>query len=171
MKTLLLIRHTETLHLAGRPDSQLGNDSELSDTGRAQALALAARLAGYPVELIISSLYLRAQQTAKILNERWHAKHISSMDLNEYFLRSDGAGVESVEQGFVRASCAIAPYRLAHDTIAVVSHNSILSTFMTGLLNLPFDEGKGLFSTLGRVHVLSYDWERGEQNWRIRESL
>lgn len=63
------------------------------------------------------------------------------------------------------------PLRLTFNTVALVSHNSILSTYMTGLLNLPFQEGKDLFAKLGATYVLGYDWERGDQNWTVKKTI
>lgn len=128
-------------------------------------------LSSYSVDLVASSLYRRSQQTAEILNAHWQAKSCATAALNEYFLREDGSGVESVEEGFVRVSQFINPLRLTFNTVAVVSHNSILSTYLTGLLNLPFQEGKDLFAKLGATYVLEYDWERGDQNWTVKKTI
>jgi len=123
------------------------------------------------VDLVVSSLYLRSQQTAEILNAGWRAKSISAMALNEYFLREDGAGVESVEQAFVRMSQFMDPYRLVFENIAVISHRSVLATYMSGLFNLPFCKSKDLFTEPGSINVLGRDWERGEEQWGLRESI
>ncbi len=104
LKTLLLIRHTETEYLAKAPSSKLPNDASLSDAGRTHALNISQELSSYSVELVASSLYRRSQQTAEILNAHWQAKSCATAALNEYFLREDGSGVESVEEGFVRVS-------------------------------------------------------------------
>ncbi len=67
MLTLVLTRHGLTPR--SLPEQHLGQriDVELSDDGRAQAGALAARLAGVAFERIISSPLRRARQTAEIL--------------------------------------------------------------------------------------------------------
>jgi broad specificity phosphatase PhoE len=67
MLTLVLTRHGLTPR--SNPEQHLGQriDVELSDDGRAQARALAARLAGVAFERIISSPLARARQTAEIV--------------------------------------------------------------------------------------------------------
>lgn len=61
-KTLYLIRHCQS-------SSQLP-DAPLTDVGHAQAIALADLMAHLPIDRIISSPYLRAQQTAQPLADR-----------------------------------------------------------------------------------------------------
>jgi probable phosphoglycerate mutase len=59
----LVVRHGETLwNIAGRIQGQL--DSALTPAGRAQALALAARLEREPLDAIVSSDLSRARETA-----------------------------------------------------------------------------------------------------------
>lgn len=66
MTRLLLWRHGQTTWNAdGRVQGQL--DSDLSETGRAQAAAAAARLAGYHPDVLISSDLRRAADTAAAL--------------------------------------------------------------------------------------------------------
>jgi len=65
--TLVLTRHGLTPR--STPEQHLGQriDIELSDAGRAQARALAARLAGIPFEQIVASPLVRARETAEIV--------------------------------------------------------------------------------------------------------
>jgi broad specificity phosphatase PhoE len=67
MLTLVLTRHGLTSR--SLPEQHLGQriDVELSDEGRAQARALATRLAGVGFERIVTSPLVRASQTAEIL--------------------------------------------------------------------------------------------------------
>ena len=67
MLTLVLTRHGLTSR--SRPEQHLGQkiDVPLSEGGRAQAAALAARLEPVDFERIISSPLLRARQTAEIV--------------------------------------------------------------------------------------------------------
>ncbi|MBF6605835.1 MAG: histidine phosphatase family protein [Chloroflexi bacterium] len=67
MLTLVLTRHGLTPRSV--PEQHLGQriDVELSDAGRAQAQALAIRLAATRFERIVSSPLLRARQTAEII--------------------------------------------------------------------------------------------------------
>jgi len=63
---ILLARHGETTwNTEGRHQGQ-GFDVPLSESGRAQALALAARLRGEPIARAIASPLLRARQTAEL---------------------------------------------------------------------------------------------------------
>jgi broad specificity phosphatase PhoE len=67
MLTLILTRHGLTTR--SQPEQHLGQriDVELSGEGRAQARALAARLAGVRFERIVTSPLLRARQTAEVV--------------------------------------------------------------------------------------------------------
>jgi broad specificity phosphatase PhoE len=86
--------------------------------------------------------------------------------LNEYFLRDDFQGVETTEQGLVRSVGFLNQFRPYFDYIAVVGHNSILSTIRLSLLNLPFNEGKEAFSHPGTCRTLRFDWTQNDQNWK-----
>ena len=63
MTTFLIVRHGETdWNVAGR--LQGWRDSPLTATGRAQAAAVAARLAGEPIDALVASDLGRTQATA-----------------------------------------------------------------------------------------------------------
>jgi probable phosphoglycerate mutase len=68
--TFLLLRHGQTAYNVGRRFSGV-NDQELTDTGRAQAAAAAARISswGTPVEAIVTSDLPRAVATATVVAE------------------------------------------------------------------------------------------------------
>ena len=66
----LLIRHAESTWNAGGRWQGHG-DPPLSERGRAQAAALAVRLAGEAVDLLIASDLVRSVQTAAILGAQW----------------------------------------------------------------------------------------------------
>lgn len=62
--TLYLARHGETAENAAGLVQGRGLDPDLNDAGRAQAEALARRLAGVPLAAVYTSTQKRAQQTA-----------------------------------------------------------------------------------------------------------
>ena len=165
MKYLYLIRHCETKEIAGEQPAHAWNDSALSENGLRQVEKLADRLIQEPVDLFLTSLLQRSQQTAAILNRERGAPLFSSMALNEYLLRDDHRGVETVDQGLVRSLGFLNEFRPYFDCIAVVGHNSILSTIRASLLNAPFDSGGQAFSLPGTCRALRYDWGKGDENW------
>jgi probable phosphoglycerate mutase len=65
--TLYVTRHGETDHNRDHIMQGSGVDSALNDTGRAQAEALAARLADASLDAVYASTLIRARQTAKIV--------------------------------------------------------------------------------------------------------
>lgn len=67
MLTLVLTRHGLTDR--SEPEQHLGQriDVSLNDAGRAQAQALAARLAALPLDRVVTSPLFRARETAEIL--------------------------------------------------------------------------------------------------------
>ncbi|HLM59435.1 MAG TPA: phosphoglycerate mutase family protein [Pyrinomonadaceae bacterium] len=145
MNQLYLVRHCETKELAGEESTHPRNDSMLSVSGFHQAERLAEYLRPKPINLFLTSVFERSSQTASVLNRERTAPVFASAMLNEYFLRDDFQGAETVEQGLVRSIGFINQLRPFFDCIAVVGHNSILATVLMSLLNMPFDEGKETF--------------------------
>jgi broad specificity phosphatase PhoE len=123
-------------------------------------------LSPWPVELFLTSLFRRAQQTAAILNTERAVPVFGSMALNEFQLRDTGGGVESLDQGLVRAIGFLNQFRAYHSRVAVVAHNSILSVVRMSLLNAPFETNAQYFANPGQVCVLRYDPGAGDQHWR-----
>jgi broad specificity phosphatase PhoE len=68
--SFLLIRHAESTWNAGSRWQGHG-DPPLTARGRAQAIALAARLEGEGIDLLIASDLARSVETAAILGARW----------------------------------------------------------------------------------------------------
>ncbi|HEX8297621.1 MAG TPA: histidine phosphatase family protein, partial [Rubricoccaceae bacterium] len=63
--TLYLTRHGETAENAAGLVQGRGLDPDLNDVGRAQAVALAERLAQVPLAAVVTSTQKRSQQTAE----------------------------------------------------------------------------------------------------------
>jgi broad specificity phosphatase PhoE len=166
VKQLYLIRHCETKEIAGEELTHPRNDSSLSTKGLEQAQRLTDYLRPEPVDLFLISTFRRSQQTVAALNLERNVPVFSSMALNEYFLRDDFQGVETTEHGLVRSIGFLNQFRPFFDHIAVVGHNSILSTMLMSLLNMPFGSGKEAFKQTGTCRVLRYDWTQGDENWK-----
>jgi broad specificity phosphatase PhoE len=166
VKQLYLVRHCQTKELAGAEKAHPRNDSLLSTNGLRQAERLSDYLRPMPIDLFLTSVFQRSQQTAAILNQKRSIPVFSSMALNEYFLRDDFQGVENTEQGLVRSIGFLNQFRPFFDHIAVISHNSILSTILMSLLNMPFGAGKEAFNCAGTCRIVRYDWRQGDENWQ-----
>jgi broad specificity phosphatase PhoE len=67
VRLLLLARHGESLfNVAGVVNADPALDRGLSETGRAEARALGAQIAGVEIDLVVTSRFPRAQETASI---------------------------------------------------------------------------------------------------------
>jgi probable phosphoglycerate mutase len=85
---IVVVRHGETeWNLAARIQGQ--TDSPLTRAGEAQAQAVAARLAGEPIDVLVSSDLGRAWRTAAIIASRTGNEVVADARLRE---RSFGAG-------------------------------------------------------------------------------
>ncbi len=76
-----VVRHGETEHNARRIHQTYS--SALSDRGVAQANAVASRLTAINADMIISSRYTRAIQTARIISKATGVRTVSTKLLNE----------------------------------------------------------------------------------------
>ena len=70
MKTVYFVRHGESETNAG--NVLLGPTAQLTEKGRKQALFIAERCAQLPLDVIISSTYPRAKDTAQAIVDRVH---------------------------------------------------------------------------------------------------
>lgn len=147
MERLILVRHTEKAD---------GQDPPLTDQGRTQATRVAAFISRYKIDLVLCSAFLRAQQTAAILNQQIQAPLHSSAALNEYQLRDDGGGVETADQAIARSVNFINQYRPYYPTILVVGHNSMNRTIAWSLCNLTWPALEALPNAYGATMVIEY---------------
>jgi probable phosphoglycerate mutase len=190
---LLLWRHGQTTwNAAGRVQGQL--DSPLSDVGRQQAEAAAARLVGYHPDVLVSSDLSRAVHTAgalaaatglemrfdRRLRERHHGQwqglltaEIASRWPEEYELWRTGRpvtglGVEDVDDVAKRMVDALqdAAGRAPGATIVVASHGAAIRRAVIATLGWP-DHVVRTVGVISNCHWvdLRLDPERG---WQLR---
>ncbi len=161
---ILLLRHGETALNAARVMQPA--DTALSERGRAQAEALAQRLAQRRIGAIVSSDLPRAWLTARPIGERCgvpvrasallHERHFGALRGKAYDtlgfdpLAMDDAppGGESAAQFAARAHLAFAEMlRLRSEIdgdLAVVTHGLLIRVLLGGVLQLPAEQLVGL---------------------------
>jgi broad specificity phosphatase PhoE len=169
-----LVRHGETAWARlGRHTGR--TDVPLTATGRDQARALGADLAGHPFALVLTSPLSRAADTAKLAG---FAAAVADDDLREWDygalegrttaeIRADYPGWtiwrgpwpegETIDQVAARADRAIARVRATVGDTLVVAHGHLLRVLAGRWLGLPASSG-GLFA-LGTATVSVLGWE------------
>lgn len=169
MKKLILIRHTEkeTIDNFGHVEA----DPILTERGKKQAAEIKEFLKDIDYEIILTSLYRRAQETAAIINEDRGKPVFESISLNEYFLRPDGADVEGSRMGIARAMSKVYSVFDQYKTVVIVCHRSIGRSILQPMLNMEFAELEKFFVNYGDTYVLRYDHKLGDTNWRIIDSF
>ncbi|MEI7750368.1 MAG: histidine phosphatase family protein [Candidatus Moraniibacteriota bacterium] len=81
-KKIFLIRHGESISdVKGRYDGEY--DDSLTESGRENAERVAEKLSHEPIDVIFSSVRIRAKETADILNEGRDLKIVLEAGLNE----------------------------------------------------------------------------------------
>jgi broad specificity phosphatase PhoE len=107
MLTLVLTRHGLTTR--SDPEQHLGQtiDVPLSDEGRAQAIALAARVAPIAFDRVISSPLLRARQTAEAIREAPCVEPRPGLTTDRRLLEMDYGGWEGMTYEQIAAHFAI----------------------------------------------------------------
>ena len=165
MKKIILVRHTETILLKG--------DSSLSSWGIKQAKEIAnfLRERKHTYDLVLTSLYKRAQETAVLINKTKNKNIISSGAFNEYLIQNDGTEVETTTMGVARAMTKIYSLFDLWENILLVAHGGINRTILRALLNLKYEKSEEYFRKFGETHVLRYDWEKGDNCWSIIDSF
>ncbi|HEU0052370.1 MAG TPA: phosphoglycerate mutase family protein [Longimicrobium sp.] len=166
MIRLYLVRHCETLALTGDAPANPRGDAPLSPAGVEQARRLGELLREWPVDLVLTSLYLRAVRTAQgAMRDREPPVPVhASLALNELLPRDDGE-METEEEGLARALAFLDQFRPRHENILVVAHDAILSALRRSFLGMPGDDGD-YFADPGRTRVLHHDGEAGDDGWR-----
>lgn len=176
---IYLARHGQTDWNASRR-LQGGTDVPLNDTGRQQAHALAAKLAGVPLDAVYASGLSRSLETAKIaagdravqslplLNEQslgsFEGKRLDGSDPEaaaEWKRRSANPddsldGGESVNQHFARVQQALALLRSRHPsgTILVVGHGGTNALLLRALLGLSEEETAKIHQDNAEVYLI-----------------
>lgn len=187
MTRLILTRHGQTAHnVEGLLTGQI--DVGLTRTGRAQAEALAARLADEGIASVHSSDLERAERTADIIAEAAGAERRSTPKLRERtFGGLDGAhpderrahlaaaddldgwrppGGETLQDVKDRALDVIDEIAAADaDTVAVVGHVWTNRAVITGLLGSGSGHAHQIVQDNTCVNVLDREEFRG---WRLR---
>jgi len=169
--TILLARHGETDW--NRDQRWQGHaDRELTDLGRAQALALAERLDAFPIAAIYSSDLARARETARPVAERrgiettervdlrevdcgsWSGAHHADIDPDEVARWKAGekgwSGGESYEEMAVRMVAAIRDVAARHpdEHVLVVSHGAAIRSVHAHAAGISIHEYRLLHPTV-----------------------
>ena len=175
--TLLFIRHGVTdWNIAKRWQGH--SDVPLNETGRAQAAALARRLANWPIEQIISSDLQRCAQTAEAIaayhphlevqyDAIWRERDVGAFagftfaELQERFPeiwakaergKLNPPGGEPYTAVYQRALAAYNKVVAAHtgQMVAIVTHGGILHALISQLIHIQEDK-YGRFSLRGNT--------------------
>lgn len=83
MTTIYIIRHGESTHNAGIFKGEKPHEIPLTETGEKQAERIANKLKRIHFDVIFSSHYVRAQETAKIIANTKKLKHKVSSTIHE----------------------------------------------------------------------------------------
>lgn len=171
MTTILLARHGETDW--NRDQRWQGHaDRELTELGRAQALALAERLDAFPLGAVYSSDLARARETARPVAERRGLETIERADLREVDCGSwsgarhadldpaevarwragekGWAGGESYEEMGARMVAAVRDVASCHpgEYVLVVSHGAAIRSVHAHAAGLSIHEYRLLHPTV-----------------------
>jgi probable phosphoglycerate mutase len=180
---LVLVRHGETdWSRAGRHTGR--TDEPLNETGRANAAALAGRLAGRSFALVLTSPLSRAVETCRLagLGDAAQVRDdLAEWDYGEYegrttpeiragrpgwSLWADGVvGGETIADVGARVDRVIAEAARAGGDVALFAHGHVLRVLAARWLGLEPDAGKLLALDPASVSVLG--WER---EWRVIRS-
>jgi broad specificity phosphatase PhoE len=165
--TLILIRHSQSQPEPERPASQWS----LTNEGRRRCIALAARLATYAPDVIVTSRERKASATGAFIaarmgrpialadglheHQREHVGWLSNPAFEQavaaFFTRPDDLvfGEETAGQAGIRFDAAVRDVIAAHpgQTVAIVSHGTVMTLFVAqhaGVAPLPFWKRLGM---------------------------
>ncbi len=165
--TLILIRHSQSQQEPERPASQW----PLTKAGRRRCIALAARLAAYAPDLIVTSRERKASTTGALVAAQLALPAIVADGLHEhqreqvgwlsnpafeqavvaFFTRPDELvfGEETAGQAGARFDAAVRDVLAAHpgQTVAIVSHGTVMTLFVAqhaDVAPLPFWKRLGM---------------------------
>ncbi len=185
---VIVVRHGQTeWNVEARIQGQ--GDSKLTAEGRAQARAIAARLAAQPFDVLVSSDLGRAAETARAIAERCGKPIVLDARLRErHFGVGEGmtyeevdsaypgafARIRNVDPDFVipggesrrqlheRVVSAMDSIARTHDgkTIVVVTHGGVLATFFRHVHAIPLDVAHPIAITNASYNVLIHDGSR-----------
>ncbi len=171
--SILLIRHAYT----GVPESRQKPETSLSKTGREQAEKLAKRIAQeYELEIVYSSFYKRARQTAEIIANPHHAEVRETENLNEIGVWTSPTQLHSpklspVEYHEELKLLAEAQKRAAkflerlaerheNETVAVVTHGNMIRGIIAAALEAGVETVVRLRVNNASLSILEYE-DRG----------
>ena len=162
MTTFLFIRHGQTeWNAQGR--WQGFTDIPLNETGRAQAQALAKRLASWPLNAVYSSDLVRAAETAQalatphnlqpILDAHWRERGLGQLEgltqpeirqkfpylvlPRTYIEAPEGESYEKLQKRVLAGYKKLLRQHGQGETVAVVSHGGTLRMIISHVLGLP----------------------------------
>ena len=167
-------------------------DSPLTDLGRRQADAVAARLSRVPIAALYSSDLGRAVATAEAVSSSCGQRVVSDSRLREQDLgRFEGMGIDEIQQAFSDLYAehkARTPDTAAHggesaaqvrdrvmsfidevverhlgETLVVVTHGGVMAVVFWTLLETPFDVSKRI--RVGNTGVGTFP--RDEDGWTL----
>ena len=165
--TLILIRHSQSQPAPDHPASQW----VLTQAGRRRCVALAARLAAYAPDAIVTSRERKAGETGSLVAAQLGLPAAAADGLHEhlrehvgwlpnpafeqavaaFFARQDELvfGEETAAQAGARFDAALQNVLTAHPdkTVAIVSHGTVMSLFAAqhaGIAPLPFWKRLGM---------------------------
>lgn len=163
MKYIIIARHTNN-KITGEEGTK-PTDGPITEIGEQQAEEMHEFLKKYDIDRIFSSLYLRANQTADIINKGREIKKVQTSAFNEYMMRSDGSSVEEVDTAKNRTMTKLYSVFDMYETILLVAHSSVNQTIYQALTNIPYGESLKLFKNYGEIRILRYDYKVGDDKW------